>query len=696
MEPSQSTWISVADAAICLKISPDTVIRRIKKGLLPARRPPEMPFTFDGKENYEVRLEALPIRIQYKYLYQHIPQDEKCSLDLVAPRSVLGNAWMNEFLDIAKIIQESSEVKQTYQGTGKVTEELRRVAEKHGISLSTLYRLIGKPTAVCWSKLYDDSFNQYVPSSMCLWSCDLAYALFLDSENHYSHNDIYEELNAKRGIVSCTDCPYNPSNAQDAAPCPKAQDCMRVPNCRRTVSRLLNRVPPQMLLYAKKGYREWRAKYGLFVKRDRPLLPNEIWQGDHHKFSVFVRIKVQQRKGNKVYEKEVAVRPTLTAWIDSATGCFVGWVISVMPNSETISEAFCRAAVLTPGVPFRGLPKAILVDCGKDYKSRLLEDTPPELCTSTPEDTFLNKRFSGLGILPALNVTCYHALPYHPQTKPIERYFGTIERKWISKLPGWCHSSIEERPPDFQKKLNKLLKNKELLTLEEFVEYFQNTLLPEYHGTIDEETTIPDLPGWELSRESMTPMQRYERLEKARTITPDWKTISILKLQFSPNHIVGRWGVRFKNTYYQADELSGIVHDRVDILYHKVQSPYAPSSITIIHNNRVICEAFPAEIRHLAEDPKTLVMCDSDRQNQPAKEMNSLLTQIRQSAHAILPDKVKSSTESIESIESRSQLYDLTYGPSVIDSEATSSPKTKDTTATDIQKSLRFLFGEEE
>ena len=113
--------------------------------------------------------------------------------------------------------------------------------------------------------------------------------------------------------------------------------------------------------------------------------------------------------------------------------------------------------------------------------------------------------------------------------------------------------------------------------MEEFVEYFQNSLLLEYHGTIDEETTIPDLPGWELSRESMTPMQRYERLEKARTITPDWKTISILKLHFSPNHVVSRWGVRFKNTYYQADELAGIVHDRVDILYHKVQSPYAPS-----------------------------------------------------------------------------------------------------------------------
>ena len=182
---------------------------------------------------------------------------------------------------------------------------------------------------------------------------------------------------------------------------------------------------------------------------------------------------------------------------------------------------------------------------------------------------------------------------------------------------------------------------------------------------------------------------------KKRGRTPDWKTISILKLHFSPNHVVSRWGVCFKNTYYQADELAGIVHDRVDILYHKVQAPYAPSSITIIHNNRVICEAFPAEICHLAEDPKTMVMCDNDRQNQPAKEMNFLLTHIRQSAHAILPDKVKSSMESIESIESRSQLYDLTYGPSVIEPE-TATPKTKDTTSTDVQMSLRFLFGEEE
>lgn len=690
MNSDQPVWITVAEAAVLLKLKPATVIRRIQKGFLPSRTPPDMPFTNDGKENYEIRLDALPVRLQYNYLFSHLPPEEKCSLDLVAPRSALGNAWLEEFLDISTLIREATEIKRTFHGTGNITAEMKKLAAKHHIALSTLYRLLSKPAAINWSALYDDSFYFKVPASMCLWSCDLAYALFLDSANHYSHNDIYRELEKKREQVLCTECPYHPNNTSDSKSCPKAQEFMVVPNTRKTVNRLLAHVPPQMVMYAKRGYRDWRAEYGLFVKRDRPMLVNELWQGDHHKFDVFVRIRIKQNFEGKVYEKEIAVRPTLTAWIDSATGCFVGWVISVMPNSETISEAFCRAAVLTPGVPFRGLPQAILVDCGKDYRSRLLEDTPAEIKNTEPNDTMLNKRFSGLGILPSLGVNSYHALPYHPQTKPIERYFGTIERRWISKLPGWCRCSIAERPTDFQRTLNKLLQKKELLTLEEFVDYFQNTILPEYHGSPDIETSIPELPGWSLAFDSMSPIQRYEHLEKARTITPDWNTISILKLQYSANHIVGRWGIRFKNVYYQADELANIVKNRVEILYHKVQPPYAPASITVIHNNRVLCEAFPAETRHLTGDSKALIMCDSDRQNQPAREMRQTLDKIQQSAHGILPQKVKSSPDN------KSQLYDMTYGPAVDELPIENNIPQECNTASSIRKSLRFLFGDDE
>ena len=207
---------------------------------------------------------------------------------------------------------------------------------------------------------------------------------------------------------------------------------MTVPNHRKTVNRLLKHIPPQMILYARKGYREWRAEYGLFVIRERPLLVNESWQGDHHKFDLFVRITIRKESKGKTYEKEIAIRPTLTAWMDSATGCVVGWVISVMPNSDSIAEAFCRAAVLTPGSSFRGLPQTVIVDCGKDYKSKLLEDIPSEFSQAAPVDTILNRRFGGMGLLPALGVDVAHALPYHPQSKPIERCFGVIRRSLFS------------------------------------------------------------------------------------------------------------------------------------------------------------------------------------------------------------------------------------------------------------------------
>ncbi len=57
---SSGVWTSIADAAILLKIKPAAVLRRIKKGTLQARRSIDLPFTYDGKENYEVQLDALP------------------------------------------------------------------------------------------------------------------------------------------------------------------------------------------------------------------------------------------------------------------------------------------------------------------------------------------------------------------------------------------------------------------------------------------------------------------------------------------------------------------------------------------------------------------------------------------------------------------------------------------------------------
>ena len=191
-----SNWISVADTAILLKVRPATIIRQIEKGTLPARTPEEMPFTYDGKPNFEVLLDALPQHLQYQYLYTHLPKQDICSVDLVSPRSALGNVWLNEFLDIASLIQDATIIQQNHHSTGKTADKLRSLAGKHGVSLATLYRLIGKPSSIAISALYTDPYylRNHLPRTMCLWSCDLAFALFLDSSVGYSQNDILSEL----------------------------------------------------------------------------------------------------------------------------------------------------------------------------------------------------------------------------------------------------------------------------------------------------------------------------------------------------------------------------------------------------------------------------------------------------------------------------------------------------------------------
>ena len=76
-----------------------------------------------------------------------------------------------------------------------------------------------------------------------------------------------------------------------------------------------------MICYCRKGIQKWRSDYGHFTLRENPLLVNELWQGDHHIFDLFVRVKNTQQKNDRTYEKESAVRPVLTAWMDTSTGC---------------------------------------------------------------------------------------------------------------------------------------------------------------------------------------------------------------------------------------------------------------------------------------------------------------------------------------------------------------------------------------
>lgn len=59
------------------------------------------------------------------------------------------------------------------------------------------------------------------------------------------------------------------------------------------------------------------------------------------------------------------VRPWLTAWMDAMSGCFVGWAITLNPDSDTIAESLVRGIGHTAGSPFFGAPLMLYIDNGK-------------------------------------------------------------------------------------------------------------------------------------------------------------------------------------------------------------------------------------------------------------------------------------------------------------------------------------------
>lgn len=428
---------------------------------------------------------------------------------------------------------------------------------------------------------------------------------------------------------------------------------------------------------------------------------NELWQGDHHVFDLFVRVKVTQQKNDKTYEKEIAVRPVLTAWMDTSTSCIVGWVISVLPNADTIAEAFCRAVALSISEEFHGLPKWILVDCGKDYRSALLQNLPEDHASSDAP-LYLNRRFAGLGLLPALGVQIHSALPYHPQSKSIERLFGTLEREWICKLKGWCHHTPAERPANFSKYLKTLLDSKELLTLEEFVQIFQSKILPEYHHFRENDDATE---GWSPEHASMSPIERYHVLEKPYLVTPDWRTLSALKMHHASGCRIRHHGIRFQNIWYWDDELRQHIGGTADVFYHAVEKPLASSSITVAVNGKFVCEAFPVQRLPFTGAEPGRLLSHLDGQQRHQREMKQAITRINQSAAGILPAYASAF------ISEKAQLRDCCYAASVNekvselsedDAVPSDSPKcssesntfTPKTSPADFQEMLRFLFGE--
>ena len=352
-----------------------------------------------------------------------------------------------------------------------------------------------------------------------------------------------------------------------------------------TVRRIIKTIPPAIRVLGREGAQAFQNRYGIYIPRSYADLRNrEIFCGDHHEFDLFVHTR-----GGRL------IRPWISAWLDLKTEVLTGWFISERPSSLTIALAF-RHAVLPKDDSIMGLPESLYVDNGKDFRSRYLEGHARRLGSIPAESVDLFARAHGLGVLDMramegiwrnLGLRVRHTIPYNAQAKPIERFFGTVERDFIQELPGWCGSKLALRPVDILKDqirrhqawLKGEAEETPFLHIAEFALLFERWLYEHY-------LRRPH------ARLGCSPLEAY-RQDYGTPVVPDERTLDLLLLR-AEKRLVRRNGLELfeRNRWYWSEKLLGREGTYVEVRW----DPRDLGKVLVYTENGFLCEAFNLEL----------------------------------------------------------------------------------------------------
>ena len=215
--------------------------------------------------------------------------------------------------------------------------------------------------------------------------------------------------------------------------------------------RLDKEIPEQSIFLARNGQAAWNKKYNNYIDRDYSTITcNQVWVSDHAQIDVAC-----YDENNKV------VFPWVTVWRDYKSGKWLGWILQTgNPNSDLIFQSFYYA------VEEFGLPKDVIIDNGKDYRSKDFAGGRKDFKIET------NKNKTS-AMLKELNVNVHFALPYNAQTKPVERDFLKIKELLSKHCIGYRGGNVVERP----EKLAKEIKDGKIMKFEDFKELFDKTII---------------------------------------------------------------------------------------------------------------------------------------------------------------------------------------------------------------------------
>ena len=528
--------------------------------------------------SYQIPLKSLPAEAQIRY---HLMQEGIPKADLASYLERFGPEKLKQLLDKLYAVKEL----QLLRGDKRSAARRAELAKQFGVKPRCLYDWEKKYEAEGLEGLMDKTMrsDKGKSRSLCLLAQDRINYLYMAS-GKLSQNRVHQnllEMRDRLGPSVCDECCHNPESCNRAEMLSRGLDpgeechvCgsgLVVAESRCAVNRYVSQLDPALVTLGRYGSKPFDDLYMPKARRDKPERINAVWFGDHHVFDVFVDVGDGK-----------AARPWLTAWMDACSGCIVGWAISLNPNSDTIVESLALGIARTKGSPFWGMPEYLYIDNGKDYRCKRIEGDGD----ATYQPGSINVSLDGdNALLRALGIGVTHAIPYRARSKTIERIFGLIEGQWIRGLPGYCGNGIDLKPET----LMADIRQNKLMTLEEFVAYWVNTVLPGYHA-------------YKASADKQSPMEIYESHEKARTEMPSWAMLAVAKSQRA-ERVVRPDGIYLNRRRYWDDALAEIVGRRVVVLHNQGEA----ASVSVLMDGQWVCEAAAAvNMKLIGEDEERI------------------------------------------------------------------------------------------
>jgi len=217
----------------------------------------------------------------------------------------------------------------------------------------------------------------------------------------------------------------------------------------QTALRYLKSLPQALIDYRRLGRTA-------FTNKHQPFMDQNIWQyksldvvvSDHHCLDCII-----------MYQGEL-VRPWVTTMQDYRSGKILGWCPSLSPSSLSIIVAYYMAVVQY------GIPRKLIFDNGRDYRSEILNGKTATAKVFTPERFSEEQEVYIQGLFFMVGSEVSFTLPYNGKSKGRqERYFGILKEFFSKDTGSFIGGDTRERHEDtelYYRSVNGLAKRNDV------------------------------------------------------------------------------------------------------------------------------------------------------------------------------------------------------------------------------------------